>query len=138
MSPHGVPTGEVWLPDIAPPGDWVRQAACRDSDPDLFFPRIGASRAYRVAVAICDTCPVRQACLDYAVANRIRFGVWGGLNTERRRPLMRVTARPPRRFMPAHADPGRYRYGCRCDECRDAHRREAARYRDAAAARNAS
>lgn len=132
MSPQGVPGRSIWFPDVAPAGDWVEQAACRDTDLATFYPPVGDRGAYRAAVAICEGCPVRQACLDYAVTNRIKFGVWGGLNEDRRRRLAGKTRRP-RRVMPAHGA-SRYHYGCRCDECRDAHRRQAVMYRAAARA----
>lgn len=35
--------------------------------------------------AICRACPVRAECLDWALATREPFGIWGGLNEEERR-----------------------------------------------------
>lgn len=136
MTNQGVPRGDVLFPDVGPMGDWADQAACRGSDLATFFPPAGDRRTYLAAVAICQGCPVRLACLDYAVENRIQFGVWGGLNVDRRRKVA-GNVRRPRRPMPAHGA-SRYRRGCHCDECRDAHRAEAVRYRDAAAARKTS
>ena len=57
-------------------------AACRDADPRLFFPEPGESDAE--AKAICAACPVRAGCLAAALANRERYGVWGGVNLEAR------------------------------------------------------
>ena len=121
---------------VSPAGDWADRAACRDSDMATFFPTVGDQRTYRAAIAICAGCPVRQACLEYALTNRIRYGVWGGLNDDGRR---RISGPRGRRAwpMPAHGA-SRYRRGCRCDECRDAHRAESVRYRDAAAKGRAS
>lgn len=133
MNGQNVPRGDVLFPDVVPAGDWVDQAACRGSNLATFFPPVGARTTYVVAVAICRDCPVRLACLDYAVTNRIQFGVWGGLSVDRRRKLAGKVRRP-RWPMPAHGA-SRYHRGCRCDECREAHRIEAARYRDVAAAR---
>jgi WhiB family transcriptional regulator, redox-sensing transcriptional regulator len=132
MSPRNSPRGDVWYSSIRPAGDWIDQAACRHSNLATFFPAVGDRRAYLNAVAVCEMCPVRRQCLDYAVANRIKFGVWGGLNEDRRRKLR--NPQRARRPMPAHG-PGRYRKGCRCDECREAHRIESIRYREAAAVR---
>jgi WhiB family transcriptional regulator, redox-sensing transcriptional regulator len=125
------PRGDVLLPDVGPIGDWADQAACRDADLATFFPPVGDRRTYLAAVAICADCPVRRACLDYAIENRIGFGVWGGLNVDRRRRLAGHTRRRRPPPMPAHGA-SRYRRGCRCAECRDAHRAESVRYRDAA------
>jgi WhiB family transcriptional regulator, redox-sensing transcriptional regulator len=69
---------------------WVVFSACRDKDPDMFFP--AAKEASDVAVAICMTCPVRAECLDYALEARERFGVWGGLTEKQRRGRLRRTA----------------------------------------------
>ncbi|GAA4085641.1 WhiB family transcriptional regulator [Nonomuraea sp. NPDC050663] len=68
--------------------DWVRRAACLDHDPDLFFPIsfVGLSRAQvDRAKAVCGSCPVRQACLTYALDTGQQHGVWGGLEPDERR-----------------------------------------------------
>src|SRR5437764_1248345 len=67
---------------------------------DLFFPSQGGEYLAST-VAICDACPVRRDCLDYAVRHRIRFGMWGGLS-ERARVRLRTGDRPPpaRRWTP--------------------------------------
>lgn len=60
---------------------WMDRAACRGVDPELFFP-ITVPSAY--VLRICEACPVREQCADYAEANRERFGIWGGLNVDQR------------------------------------------------------
>ena len=74
--------------------DWRTQAACRGIDPSLWFPSRG-KRGVRLGLAraVCDACPVRQECLDYAVRNRILHGVWGGTTEKHRRLLYPQT--PP-------------------------------------------
>lgn len=69
---------------------WVVFSACKDKDPNLFFPedRKGANEA----IAICGTCPVRTECLEYAIETDIRYGVWGGLTSKERRRLIRTLA----------------------------------------------
>ena len=61
--------------------DWRELSACRDSDPDLFFP-IGSTGAavdqIEKATAICGACSVREACLQYAFETNQEAGVWGG------------------------------------------------------------
>jgi WhiB family redox-sensing transcriptional regulator len=42
-----------------------------------------------VARRICADCPVRQSCLEYALANRIDHGVWGGCSERERRRILK-------------------------------------------------
>lgn len=68
--------------------DWLDQAACRGSDPRLFFADQRGDH-YTEARAICTACPVRTECLDYAIALGARQpGFWGG-HTERQRDSIR-------------------------------------------------
>jgi WhiB family transcriptional regulator, redox-sensing transcriptional regulator len=67
--------------------NWLDQARCRGMDPDRFFVR-GIAQA-RPVIRVCERCPVRDQCLDYAVANDITFGVWGGLTERQRRAYQR-------------------------------------------------
>lgn len=66
---------------------WTEQASCRGGDPEAFFVR-GAVNA-RAAVRLCRACPVQEPCLEYALAEEIDFGVWGGLTERQRRSLQR-------------------------------------------------
>ena len=66
---------------------WWHAAACKDIDPDLFHPSEGQSTA--AARAVCATCPVRPECLDWALRNGERFGVWGGTSERERRRMRR-------------------------------------------------
>ena len=59
-------------------------------DPDLFFPERGAST--REAKEVCRGCVVREDCLEYALANGEKFGIWGGLSERERRRLRRQRA----------------------------------------------
>lgn len=69
---------------------WRRQARCRGADPGLFHPEDEDEPAVAAAREVCSGCPVRQACLEYALAAREPDGVWGGLTAkERRRELRR-------------------------------------------------
>ena len=80
---------------------WWELAACRSVDPELFFPvsEIGPARQQvATAKAVCDACPVRQMCLDYALSTRQAHGVWGGLTVEERRV---VSARRDRELIAA-------------------------------------
>ncbi len=65
--------------------EWTEDALCVQTDPELFFPEKGGST--REAKRVCMSCDARSACLDYALANDERFGVWGGLSERERRKL---------------------------------------------------
>ena len=97
--------------DKAEPGqlNWRLRAACRDSEPELFFPegtRGPALAAMTEAKRICAGCPVRARCLDWALRHNALFGVWGGRTEEERR-----AARA--RFSPARVTTGRNPEGAR-------------------------
>ena len=66
---------------------WQERALCAQTDPEAFFPEKGGST--REAKRICQGCEVRDACLDYALANDERFGIWGGLSERERRRIKR-------------------------------------------------
>ena len=66
---------------------WRQRAACRGIDPDIFYP--ASEEEADEAKAICAVCPVREACLEYALANRERDGVWGGATERERRRMIR-------------------------------------------------
>ena len=67
---------------------WQEQALCAQTDPEAFFPEKGGST--REAKRVCQNCEVRSECLDYALANDERFGIWGGLSERERRKLKRA------------------------------------------------
>lgn len=66
--------------------DWVLQAACKDSDPEIFFPSIGSELVKKLdqAQQICSVCPVQPECLEYAIENNLDEGIWGGLSGNQR------------------------------------------------------
>ncbi|MGD0984432.1 MAG: WhiB family transcriptional regulator [Acidimicrobiales bacterium] len=66
---------------------WRQRAACRGVDPDIFYPV--SDEDAEEAKAVCASCTVRQACLEYALAAREREGVWGGLTERERRRIVR-------------------------------------------------
>ncbi|WSE58690.1 WhiB family transcriptional regulator [Mycolicibacterium sp. ND9-15] len=76
------------VPALTPEDDlWQERALCAQTDPEAFFPEKGGST--REAKRICQGCEVRDACLEYALANDERFGIWGGLSERERRRLKR-------------------------------------------------
>ena len=69
---------------------WQDRALCAQTDPEAFFPEKGGST--REAKKVCRGCEVRAECLEYALENDERFGIWGGLSERERRKLKRRTA----------------------------------------------
>ncbi|MER7695947.1 MULTISPECIES: WhiB family transcriptional regulator [unclassified Streptomyces] len=66
---------------------WQETALCAQAGPEFFFPAPGSST--REAKQLCNACEGRVACLEYALANDERFGVWGGLSEKERDRLRR-------------------------------------------------
>jgi WhiB family redox-sensing transcriptional regulator len=73
-------------------GEWWRWAACREADPELFFP-VGAygpgQEEITRAKAVCADCRVRRQCLQFALATGQMHGVWGGTTEDERLPHAR-------------------------------------------------
>ncbi len=76
--------------------DWRHEAACREVDPELFFP-IGNSGPALLQIEeakqVCRRCSVMQECLRWAIDSGQDAGVWGGLSEDERRALKRRTIR---------------------------------------------
>ncbi len=66
---------------------WRQSAACRGIDPAIFYPP--SDEEAEEAKAICNQCAVRKPCLEYALTNRERDGVWGGATERERRRMIR-------------------------------------------------
>ncbi len=64
---------------------WKSKGECVGVDQDIFFPERGAST--RLAKAVCRRCNVQEECLEYAVNNGEKFGIWGGLSERERRAI---------------------------------------------------
>jgi WhiB family redox-sensing transcriptional regulator len=80
-------------PELA---DWRSDAACRRTDPDLFFP-VGTTGPALVQIeaakAVCRSCPVQEPCLEFALTTNQDSGVWGATSEEERRSLRRLRRR---------------------------------------------
>ncbi|MFJ6417866.1 WhiB family transcriptional regulator [Paeniglutamicibacter sp. NPDC091659] len=85
----GNPSKAIWIGLGAESEDgelgWQSQALCAQTDPEAFFPEKGGST--RDAKRVCGSCSVRSECLEYALTNDERFGIWGGLSERERRRL---------------------------------------------------
>lgn len=73
---------------------WMDEGSCHGADPALFFPGRSEfpNQQYQAARMMCNGCPVRQECLDYAVAEGITqswTGIWGGMSPKERRRIER-------------------------------------------------
>ncbi|MDZ4046093.1 MAG: WhiB family transcriptional regulator [Rhodoglobus sp.] len=81
----GVPGVRQRVEDDDNPLAWQSDSLCAQTDPEAFFPEKGGST--RDAKKICSSCEVRTQCLEYALENDERFGIWGGLSERERRKL---------------------------------------------------
>jgi WhiB family redox-sensing transcriptional regulator len=78
---------DAGLPGADEEQGWQERALCAETDPEAFFPEKGGST--REAKKICTGCEVRSECLEFALSNDERFGIWGGLSERERRRLRR-------------------------------------------------
>ena len=72
-----------------PNWSWMKYAACRGLDIRLFFGREGERHTEKTAreleaKTVCGDCPIRHRCLDFALSNDEKAGVWGGLGEDER------------------------------------------------------
>lgn len=72
---------------IADPAPWKADGSCGQIGPAdaVFFP--GKSGSTQAAKRVCSRCPVKEQCLQYAIDNDIREGVWGGTTEQERAKL---------------------------------------------------
>ena len=110
--------------------DWRTRAACRDEDPEWWFPTKDRDTT-ELALDVCRDCPVRQQCLQHAIDHDERWGIFGGYTRDQRATLTRPRAPRQPRPAPQHGtDAGFYahRRGTRpdwptapCGDCKAAH-----------------
>jgi WhiB family redox-sensing transcriptional regulator len=86
------------VPPVTPEArtlSWMSRGACRQADPELFFPVAVAgpvAQQTEAAKAVCRLCAVRANCLSYAL-EAMPEGVWGGTTLEERRAARRRSFR---------------------------------------------
>lgn len=82
--------------EVTRDGDWRLSGACAGEDPELHFP-VGttgpAVLQTALAKAVCQRCPVRERCLEWALETREPNGIWGGMDEAERRSLLRRQSR---------------------------------------------
>jgi WhiB family redox-sensing transcriptional regulator len=81
--------------------DWQEDAACRAYDNVVFFGDEGESELEKQAresraKVVCRSCPVQEACLEFAMETNQKYGIWGGLTDKERASLKRRRARARR------------------------------------------
>ena len=80
IAPAVAPTEGQWV------SDWPALGRCAGTDPDALFVQ---GKAQRAAKVVCKGCPVAERCLEYALAERIDHGVWGGCSERERRRILK-------------------------------------------------
>lgn len=82
------------LPNLRPGEAWRRLAGCRTMDTSLFYYEKEGARGHRAyppeVREACNHCPVRKACLEFALANREEYGYWGGTTPTQRKKMLRL------------------------------------------------
>lgn len=76
------------LPSLPPDSGWMDDAACKGADMEAFFPTRGEAEVFVVAFAICEDCPVKADCLEFALEHRLD-GIWGGTSGRARAKMLR-------------------------------------------------
>lgn len=108
--------------------EWRLRAACR-SLPDLDAPFATDDRLQADFIRVCQHCPVRTDCLEFALACNDADGIYGGLTVDQRRIVQRRRGRPP---LPCGTDAGYRRHRRHgevpCGSCSAAHSRTTAEY----------
>lgn len=64
---------------------WMDNASCRGRNDIDFFPEEAFNTEAPKAVAVCQTCPVKEDCLEFAVENDVKYGIWGGMSYPQRK-----------------------------------------------------
>lgn len=120
-------TGQT--PDTEPATDWRKTAACRDEEPELFFPK-GHEGPWLLVIkeakAVCRRCPSKGSCLAYALDHRVSDGIFGGLTDKERASIQRRKARghdtrPPARTAEQRPDSLREAFERRARTAADGH-----------------
>ena len=80
--------------------EWRKDAACRGNGAALFFASHdglsyseSAQQAHLAKERYCNKCPVANACLEFAIVNNERYGIWGGLSERERAKVRRAQAK---------------------------------------------
>lgn len=100
--------------------EWMSDAMCRRITNDFWYPPEESKQPelyHAIGRELCHRCPVWKNCLDSG--KNEPYGMWGGLTTQERTVLHNSNPKPT--HVRAHGSWLRYRQGCRCSDCVDAH-----------------
>jgi len=104
--------------------DWTAEGLCRGMT-DLFYPARGDNEGLNAAKAVCERCPVKAPCLEFAMVFEETEGVWGGTSGRDRRALRKAQwAALQEAKTYGHGFVGTWRDGCRCEPCVFANKRQ--------------
>ena len=99
---------------------WMESASCRKRKNDFWYPPLDTDvpdNYYAIGREVCHRCPVWSSCLDAGIDEK--WGMWGGLTPQERTAL--TSATPKASVVRQHGSWIRYRQGCRCNDCVEAH-----------------
>jgi len=95
---------------------WRNDGLCAQVDPELWYPEKGGST--KDAKSVCLGCPVQTECLQYALDNDERFGIWGGYSERERRALKRGERVTPTLTNKPNRRENGHGFRCTCADCR--------------------
>jgi len=84
---------------------WRKEALCKDTDPELFFPVGSTGQALQqitAAKSVCGECTVKTECLEFAIETNQDCGIWGGTSEDERRDIRRKMAAARRAARATH------------------------------------
>ncbi len=120
-------TGPAYMHPDEGNTSWHTQAACTNADTNIFYPAQGSGhkKDWAAAKAICANCPVKQPCLEYALATNQTDGLWGGRTPDQRRKLRPAYRKAHRTCIDCRTTIGHKGPNClRCDTCAFTHKRQ--------------
>lgn len=77
--PRGTPITQDVLHDAFRNSEWREEALCKRFDTNIWYEERQATRA----IAICNVCPVKNECYEFAMETKQQYGIWGGVDVEK-------------------------------------------------------
>jgi len=103
--------------------NWTDQAACKGKDSSIFFPASNDYATYRLAMSICNSCPVKDTCLQENLSET--DGIWGATSGNERERLRKQNRQRTKacQWCGASFMPANFQKQMCSEECRNAARR---------------